>query len=83
MESEDIDNFETREIESLNSKKIIDISQRTFKQRVRSMFTSFVGQMIINFSTKLPWQFGLVTYLAIVCPFGTWDAIKFIIKLFQ
>lgn len=78
----DFNDFETQEIESLKNRKTIDVGKISFRRRIYSAIASFVVQMMLNFGTKLRWQTSLVTYLVIVCPIGTYHAIKFIINLF-
>lgn len=82
MQNTSFDEFEHQQIIESQNKKTIDVSKLSFTKRVRSFLTSIVATLILNFSTKLRWQFALVTYLLIVCPCGTYDAIKFIVKLF-
>lgn len=78
----DIDDFEKQTIDELKNRKTIDLTNATFKQRVYSRIASFVGRMLLNFGTKLNYQFALIAYLGIVCPIGTYTFIKWIVNLF-
>lgn len=55
----------------------------SFKKRLYQFIATFVIVVLRNFTGKLSWQFGLVFYLAIVCPIGTFVSIKWLINLFS
>lgn len=80
------DDHETQElqdaIERKQNLKWFGDKKQPFKKRLYSFFATLIIVLIKNFSGKLSWQFGLVLFLAITCPVGTYTSIKFIINLF-
>lgn len=85
MENENqinVEEHEQQSLEEINEQKLNSISfnigKKTFKQKLIQFIANIIHKLIFNFTTKKKWQFGLVIYLIIVCPIGSFVSIKFI-----
>lgn len=76
-EAEEIKRVEEQEVQWFGDPNL------SLKQRIYQFIATIVVVLVKNFMGKIKWQIGLVVYLIIVCPVGTWTAIKWIFNLFR
>lgn len=83
MEIKEQVNFSEFEENVKNNKNItLENNDVPIKIRIKKWLATMITTGIVNFGTKLKWQFGLCLYLVIVCPVGTYTSIKWIFHLF-
>lgn len=70
--------FETEEIKEIKNNKTIFLENGKFN--FRKFIANIIFVLLKNFGTKIKWQFGLVIYLIIVVPVGTYIVIKNLIN---
>jgi hypothetical protein len=80
----DFSEFETEKINEATNKKINWFGDKnlSYRKRFFQFLGALISTLIVNFTTKVSWQKGLVLYLLVVVPVGTYVSIKFIINLF-
>lgn len=80
----DFDSYEDKKIEESEKNKMIWFGEKhlPLKQRIYQFVATVFMVLAKNFMSKIKWQFGLVGYLIIVCPVGTYTSIKWIINKF-
>lgn len=80
----DFSEFETEKINEAIEQKInwFGDPNLSLKQRFFQFIAVLVSFILVSFGTKKLWQRSLVLYLIIVCPVGTYHAIKSIINFF-
>lgn len=80
----DFDFFENKKIQEVEEQKMqwFGDSSLPLKQRIYNFIATIIMVGARNFMGKINWQIGLVIYLGVVCPVGTYTAIKWIVNLF-
>lgn len=80
----DFEFFEDKKIKESEEQKIqwFGESNLSIRQRIYQFVATVIMVAAKNFMGKINWQIGLVVYLGVVCPVGTWTAIKWIVNLF-
>lgn len=80
----DFSEAEEQDINEAKQQKMIWFGdpKLSFKRRLYQFIATVVTNLLMLFTTRLKWQFGLVIYLCIVCPVGTYVSLKWIYNLF-
>lgn len=79
-EQVDFSSFEKEEIKNIQNSRLFHLEDGSFS--FKKFLSVSITTCITNFMTKRKWQLGLLLYLLITCPVGTYTSIKFIFHLF-